>query len=196
MATATTLTSELEAVNIILEAADEAPVTSLALSGLYPLEKAKGCLNEASRLVQSMGWEFNTEEDFVVVRSSGTATLPGNVVSFDVNDDITSMDLVQRGLRLYDKTAHSYTLSEDPKGTAVLLLEWTDLPEPARRFILIKAARLMQGRSSVSDTTLRISEEDEVQARVALEQHEAAAGDHNMLRDSLSVSAVLANYLD
>ena len=195
--TTTALTSELEAINIILESADEAPVTSLALSGLYPLDKAKGCLSEASRAIQSYGWEFNTEEDFSVALAGDlTATLPTNVLSFDCNDDITSMALVQRGLRLYDKKAHSYILSAAPKGTAKVLLAWDDLPEPARRYILVRAARLMQGRSAVSDSTSRMTEEDELSARGALEQHETSSGDYNMLRDSSSVSSVLLNYLD
>ena len=71
--TATTLTSELEAVNIMLEACDEAPVTSLVQSGIYPLDRAKGILSETSRVVQSLGWRFNTEYEFPLTRDEAGA---------------------------------------------------------------------------------------------------------------------------
>src|ERR1700754_4496175 len=129
MTTATTRTSEVEAVNIVLEAAEEAPVQALDLSGLYPLDKAKGCLNEASRVIQSLGWKFNTEQDFSLIRNgSNEIQLADNLLSVDVNIDYTDINPVQRGSRLYDIKAHSYTFSQNLKATVVTLLAWDDLP--------------------------------------------------------------------
>ena len=196
MTTATTMTSELEAINIILTAAEEAPVQSLDLSGLYPLDAAKACLSEASRVVQSLGWKFNTEEDYPLTRNgSNEIQLPPGMIRADVNDDYTDVNPVQRGQRLYDIKAHSYTFTRDLKATVVVLLEWNELPEPARRYILIRAARTMQGRTSVSESAYKYSESDEQMALVALGSHEAEVGDHNMLRDSRSVSSVLFDLL-
>lgn len=189
--TTTALTSELEAVNTILEAIDEAPVNSLAQTGLYPLEKAKGILNEVSRAVQSKGYTFNTEDDFPLTRDgSNQIAIPGNVLTFDA-EARTDMDLVQRGLRLYDRKAHSYTLQDNVKGTAVVLLGWDELPQQARHFITVRAARTAQGRSSVSESTYRYTEQDVMDAEALLNEAESAVGDHNMLRDSFSVASVL-----
>lgn len=190
--TTTTLTSELEAINLMLEAAEEAPVTSLALAGLYPLDKAKAILSEASRTVQSVGWKFNTEYDFPLTRAGdNTVSLPGNTLRFDPEYALGT-NPVQRGLRLYDAYAHSYVFSKDVKGDIVFLLPWDELPQPARNYIAIRAARSFQGRSSVSESAYRYTAEDEQAALLALSDHEAEVGDHNMLRDSWSVGSVLA----
>jgi hypothetical protein len=187
--------TELEAVNVILAAVEEAPVGSLALSGLLPLDQAKAALAEASRLVQSTGWRFNTEDDYPLTRAvDGTITLPGNMLEVDVDDQFLSrVAPVQRGARLYDAKAHSYSFTEDLKGTVVFLLEWDELPQAARHYITIRAARLLQARSSVSESAYRFSQDDEAAAMAALGNHEARVGDHNMLRDSWSVASVLYN---
>lgn len=190
--TATTLTSELEAINIMLEACDEAPVTSLVQSGIYPLDRAKGILSETSRVVQSLGWKFNTEYEFPLTRDeAGAVALAPNALRVDVDAKHTNVDPVQRGLRLYDSKAHSYAFTQDLTATVVFLLGWDELPQPARHYINIRAARTMQGRSSVSDSTYRYSADDEQAAFLALNDHEAEVGDHNMLRDSWSVGSVV-----
>jgi hypothetical protein len=193
--TSTYMLSELEAVNIILQAADEAPVGSLELSGLFPLDRAKAALSEASRVIQSLGWKFNTEEDYPVTRDgTGQINLPPNMVRLDVDDSfLSSVVPVQRGTRLYDSKAHSYTFTQDLTGTAVFLLAWDELPQAARHYITIRAARILQGRSSISESTYRYSADDETAALLALNEHEAQEGDHNMLRDSWSVAGVLFN---
>ena len=189
--TSVTLTSELEAINIMLAACDEAPVASLVLSGLYPLDNAKAILSETARVVQAMGWKFNTEEDYPLTRDGGgLIALSQSFLRVDVNDD-QGVDPVQRGARLYDIKAHSFVFTLNLKATVVICLPWDDLPEPARQYIAIKAARTMQGRSSVSESTYRYSQEDEQAARLVLADHEATTGDYNMLRDSASVASVV-----
>jgi len=194
--TATTKTSELEAINIVLQAAEEAPVQALDLSGLYPLDLAKACLSEASRVIQSLGWSFNTEDGYSLPRNgSNEIQVADNIVKVNVDNTFTSVDPVQRGSRLYDRKAHSYSFAMDLKATVVVLLTWDELPEPARRYITVRAARTMQGRTSVSESVYKYSEEDEQTALVALGSHEAETGDHNMLRDSISVAGVLFDNL-
>lgn len=187
--TATTLTTELEAINTILESIDEPPVSSLALTGLYPLEKAKGILNEVSRLIQSKGWAFNREGGVTVSRAGdGTATLPGNCLLFDADPDYP---VVARGLRLYDTKLRSFTLTVNPVGSTVTLLPWDDLPEAARNYIKVRACRTAQGRSSVSESTYRYTEQDVLDAEVALGTTESNTSDANMLTDSWSTASVI-----
>ena len=191
MATSALMT-QLEAVNIILESIEEAPVASLAVSGLRPLEKAKAALVEASRLVQSPGWKFNTERDYPLVRDiDGEIPLAPNVLSVDVNPEFTEVDPVQRGLRLYDAKNRSYSFPRDLKAAVVFLLEWDELPQAARHYITLKAARTTQGRTPVGDSTYRYTEADETHALLAFSDQESTTGDHNMLRDSWSVASIL-----
>lgn len=196
MATSALMT-QIEAVNIILESIEEAPVSSLLVPGIRPLEKAKACLLESMRLVQTPGWKFNTEMDFPLVRTTdGTIPLADNVLSVDVNPEFTDVDPVQRGTRLYDAKNRSYTFTRDLKATVVFLLEWDELPQAARHYITVKAARIAQGRSPVSDSTYRFTEDDETHALLAFSDQESSVGDHNMLRDSWSVAGILQHRRD
>ncbi len=190
---ATSFTSELEAINVLLAVADEAPVQSLTVSGLLPLTQARAVLDETSRLVQSTGWKFNTEYDYPLTRQiDGTISLAGNFLKVDVNDEfLWSCDPVQRGIRLYDAKAHSYLFDRDLKAAVTLLLPWDELPQPVRHYLMVKAARTFQGRHAGNDASDRFSADDETLALIAVQQHESDVGDHNMLRDSLSCSSIV-----
>ena len=191
------LMSKLEAVNIILAAIEEAPVGSLALTGIRPLAAALDTLTEASRLVQSPGWKFNTEYEFPLTRSSdGTISLPESTLHVDVDDKWTDVDPVLRGSRLYDSKAHSYSFQADLTATVVVMLDWDELPQAARQFIAITASKTLQGRSSISDSAYRYNDSDVQGAKVAFMEQEASAGDHNILRDSQSTASILFGHSD
>ncbi len=196
--TTSTLTSELEAINVLLAVADEAPVQSLTVPGLQPLTKARATLDEVNRLVQSAGWKFNMEYDYPLTRDvNGLIALPANVLKLDPNDDtLGSIDPVQRGGRLYDTKAHSYTFTQDLKGTITFLLDWDELPQPARHYIMVKAARVFQGRQQGDPTADKFSEQNEFDAMLALSQHESDTGDFNVLRDNYSNAQVIAGFGD
>ena len=64
MATITTRTTQLEAVNTMLSTIGEAPVNSLTGSLPVDASMAVNILNEVNREVQSAGWKFNTPVEF------------------------------------------------------------------------------------------------------------------------------------
>jgi hypothetical protein len=189
----TNLTSELEAINVLLSVADEAPVQSLTVTGLLPLTNARAALDEVSRLVQSGGWKFNTEYDYPLTRETdNTIKVPGNAVKVDVNDEyLGSCDPVQRGLKLYDAKNHSYTYTTDLKATVVFLLPWDELPQPARHYIMVKAARTFQAREMGSESIDRFTDADEQAALLAFSSHENDVGDHNVLNGNWSCASVV-----
>jgi hypothetical protein len=192
----TSFTSELEAVNVLLSVADEAPVQALTVAGLLPLTQARAVLDETSRLVQSTGWKFNTEYSYPLTRQvDNTISLPANALKVDVDDEyLWATDPVQRGSRLYDAKKHSYTFDRDLKGTITFILPWDELPQPMRHYIMVRAARAFQARQMGSDAVDKFTEVDEQLAMMALSQFESDVGDANMLRDSFSVSSVLYGY--
>lgn len=166
-------TSELEAVNTMLATLGEAPVNQLD-SGLDVADAALRTLHEVSRTVQTIGWDFNTEEDVTLsVSSEGHATLSGNTLSVDSN----GQNLVQRGTKLYDKANHTYTFSTGPTVTVVYGLDYEELPEPVRQYITIRAARVFQARELGSTTLHKFTERDEMNAWVALSQFESNSAD-------------------
>lgn len=188
---ATTLLTELEAINLMLTAADEAPVQALTQPGHLPLSIAKSVLNDTSRVVQSRGWAFNTEQGFPLTRDvNGEIAVAPNVLSLDV-DDYAGMKPVQRGSRLYDRERHTYVFDRDLKGTVIFLLPWEELPQPARHYIAVKAARTLQARLQAGQTVYSMTEDDEVAALQALESYEADTADANFLTDSVDVAVTL-----
>jgi hypothetical protein len=191
--TTSAFTTELEAVNVLLQVAGEAPVTALTVTGLLPLDQARAVLLEVRRLVLNEGWAFNTEVRYPLPRAVDlTISVPSNAMQVDVDDDFnSSCTPVQRGNRLYDTKNHKYTFAQDLTGTCKMLLEWDDLPQAARHFVMVKAARVYQGRSFGSTTADSFSAADEQAARTALEQSEADEGDYNMLYDNYTSASML-----
>lgn len=191
--TATTLTSELEAINTMLHAAGESPVDSLDSSGLADVAAAKALLDRQSRLLQSPGWIFNTEYDYPLTPDvDGLIQLPLNTLSVDTNAQHTDVDVVQRGTKLYDRKGHTYVFTNQSlKGTMKFLLGFEELPQPARHYLMVSAARIYQAEVLGSDTQFKFSQGEEQNALVALRNSEADNADYNMLSGSWSVSNIL-----
>ena len=79
----TTPTTILSAVNSMLSTIGEAPVNTLS-SGLVDAETAETVLNEVSRDVQSLGWNFNSEPNYkVAADSDGFVQLPTEIMRAD-----------------------------------------------------------------------------------------------------------------
>lgn len=190
----TVKTTTLTAVNSMLSTIGEAPVNSLT-SGLVDAETAETVLNEVSRDVQGMGWNFNSERDYGVNYVTD-ATSPdfGKVV---LNDSIIRADIaqtetksrsskneyIQRGSVMYDKLNQTDIINKNLKLDVVVLLDFEVLPEVARRYITIKAARLFQERVVGSDNLSAMNRADEQQAFFVLKEMESDNGDYNIFDD-------------
>jgi Autographiviridae tail tubular protein Gp11 len=193
MALATTPTTELEAVNMILSAIGEAPVNSLG-SGLPDAEVAENVLSEINRTIQSQGWNFNTELKWSLVPDvNGELHLPANCLRVDDTFLVqqTDKDYVLRGSRLYDRVNHTYAIDETIEVDMVVLLNFSELPETARSYIAIRSARVFQDRVLGSDQIHSYTLRDEEEARVRLHAHKLKTGDYNFRRN-----ASVSRYLD
>ena len=189
-------TTELECINIMLAAIGEAPINSLV--GTLPVDAriAQSTLTEVNKSVQSEGWSFNTETDVTLTRDgSNHVNLPTNVLRVDANiHQHPTIDPIQRGLKLYDRQNNKYEFDEDLICTVVYFRDFNEIPEPARYYMNIKAARIFVDRL-VSDQGLRTyTQEDEVRARSILMETDLANGDHNMLRGDPSLTNVFDTY--
>ena len=190
-------TTELEAINIMLAAIGEAPVNSL--TGQVPVDVriAQSTLIEVNKRIQSEGWSFNTEIDVTLVRNQTTKQieLSTDILRIDANiHQHPTIDPIQRGLKLYDRLNNRYEFDEDLICTVVYFRPFTELTEPARSYINIKAARVFVDRL-VSDDALRsYTEQDEIRARAILMETDLANGDHNILRGDPSLTSVFDTY--
>ncbi len=190
-------TTELESVNIMLAAIGESPINSL--SGTLPVDArlAQSTLKEVNKDVQSEGWSFNTEIDVTFTRDATTKliSLPTNILRIDPNiHQHPSIDAIQRGLKLYDRLNNKYEFDEDLICTVVYFRDFDEIPEPARRYITIKAARVFVDRL-VSDDGLRsYTQQDETRARAILMETDLSNADHNVLRGDPSLTSVFDTY--
>ena len=173
-------TSKLNAVNTMLSAIGEAPVSSLS-SGLVEAEIAESILNTIDREVQSMGWHFNTELNKSFAKTvAGEIILPADILRADATLKANAPNLVQRGLKMYDRVNHTFIISTDVALDVVIQLIFDDLPEVAKRYIVLRATRIFQDRVVGSNTLHTFQEKDEEQALVQLKDFDKAADDHNI----------------
>lgn len=190
MATVTTPTTELEAINTILSVIGESPISSLAdISSVADAVTAQSILSEVSRQVQTKGWHFNTEIEFELTPANGTGniTIPSNCLRIDTDSDDRELDVVQRGSRLYDRVNHTYAFTKSLKCNIVVLLPFTDLPQAARHYITIKAARIFQSRTVGSEALYQFTAVDEKDALLDLKRAEGITGDYNILTSNPTV---------
>jgi hypothetical protein len=189
-------TTELECINIMLAAIGEAPINSL--TGTLPVDArlAQQTLTEINKKIQMEGWSFNTEIDVTLTRDgSNEIALSTNTLRIDANiHQHPTIDAIQRGLKLYDRLNNKYQFDEDLICTVVYFRPFNEIPEPARYYITIKAARVFVDRL-VGDQGLRTyTEQDEIRARAILMETDLANGDHNLLRGDPSLTSVFDTY--
>lgn len=176
-----TPTSKLEAVNVMLSSIGEAPVNSLS-SGLLDAELAETILNNANREVQSKGWHFNTENGYPLTPDNVTKqiTLPSNTLGVDGDVQSTKLDIAQRSGKLYNRVGHTFTFDNAVKVTMILLLDFEDIPEVARRYIALRAARVFQDRTIGSSELHGFQQRDEMEAKLELDEQENRDADYNI----------------
>jgi len=173
-------TSKLDAVNTMLSSIGEAPVSSLS-SGLIEAEIAESILDTIDREVQSMGWHFNTELNKSFAQTpAGEILLPADIPRADATLKANAPNLVQRGLKMYDRVNHTFIVGTNAALDVVVQLVFDDLPEVAKRYIVLRATRIFQDRVVGSNTLHDFQEKDEQQALVQLKDFDKAADDHNI----------------
>jgi hypothetical protein len=186
--------SELEAVNLILATVGDSPVSSLETTGDLHISMAVQFLYDASREVQTEGWHFNYEEEYpLALNLASEVELPNNTLKVDISDVNNQYDLVQRGTRLYDRKNHTFTLGNSVKVDLVFFLPWSDLPQSARQYIAILAARRFQRRVQGDEAIEKYTAVEETKAKAELDDSEATARDYN-LADNYDVMQIVSRY--
>ena len=189
-------TTELECINIMLAAIGEAPVNSLTGTVPVDVRLAQSTLTEVNKQVQSEGWSFNTEIDVTLTRNaSNNIVLGTDVLRVDAQThDHPSIDPIQRGLKLYDRKNNTFVFDENLKCTVVYFRSFDELPEQARSYMTIKAARIFVDRL-ISDQSLRTyTQEDEIRARSVLMETDLSNADHNMLIGDPAISDAISTF--
>tara|TARA_Y200000002_G_C22583225_1_gene621801 strand:- start:492 stop:1106 length:615 start_codon:yes stop_codon:yes gene_type:complete len=185
MATSTIATdTELSAVNSILGAIGQSPLTTLNFTNpetafIYNIfeESIKDCLNE--------GWHFNTEEHIKVSPETGTGyiKIPTSYLRYDLNDGQADrkMDLVKRNGRLYDKVHHTDVFTTDLELDVVYLYTFEDIPSVFQRYIIAKASTRAATQLVSNRELVGLLQQQEGITRAAVLEYECNQGDHSFM---------------
>ena len=142
---------------------------------------ARALLAQESRRVQAPGYDFNTEYDYPLTpNGDGEIVMASNCASVDIIESLYSKRVILRGTRLYDQTNRTYVFTEtNLLATVVFLLDFDELPESARHYITVLAARAFVRASLGEDVSAAYTERDERRARVEFRRQEARQADRN-----------------
>ena len=194
MATQITPTTELQAVNTMLSVIGEAPVNSITGTTTVDVSVAKNILDETSMSVQSQGWNFNTHTDYKSLSwdSNNKVPLPVNCVKADANQQYRHLNYTIRNGYLYDMDNHSDTFTSAPSSAdLVLVQQFEHLPEYARRYITVKAARRFAARFIGDSQLTQLTAQDENEALVSFTQADAQESDINILNGDSNTFSII-----
>ena len=183
--------AELAAVNDILAAIGEPPVSTLEGDSNADVANARRILNKINRQVQSQGWTFNIEE--------GVMLLPdvfSNLITY--SDDYLSImspsgqsTYVNRGGYVYDRTNRTDRFTEAITVNLIRLREFDEMPECFRYWIVTKASRQFNNRFFGAPEVEGVLQEEENEARRLCMEYEMDYGGYNMLDGDAFTSGLL-----
>ena len=181
----TTVSSKLESVNVMMTAIGESPVNTITSSTTTDVAIAIQILDNVSREVQSVGWHFNSDQDYQLTpNTSNQVELPSNCLRIDTSGASANNDYVERARKLWDRKKHTYTLTDEIVYVDIVwFLDFTEIPEAAKRYITIRAARLFQDRMLASDLLHKFHQVDELQALSVLKEAEGDTRDHSIFNN-------------
>ena len=188
--------TELSAVNSILGAIGQAPITTLGTvsvtDGISAYDNPEvamiyNLLRDANVDTQAEGWHFNSEYNVKFQPDSSTKkiTISNDILSMDYhgNQIDRRYDLVRRNGFLYDKLSANDNKDEfdtDMYLDVVKLYNFTDLPIIFRRYITYRASRVAATKLVANPQLVRLLTQQESFARAALMEYECNQGDHSM----------------
>lgn len=187
--------TELDAVNVLLDALGEAPVNSL--TGTLPLDAsdARQRIHETSRETQNRGWHWNTEIYTLSPDAEGHILLPENVLS--VKATSRYVDVIDRGGKLFDKTHNnnSYTFISPVEVQLIMFLRFELMPEMARRYVTLRASRVFVQRDLSDQQRANETTTDEREAMARLESEDMRTLRLNAGTGSMALYETLNRYI-
>ena len=181
--------TKVQAVNSMLAAVGESPITNLE-ADLAEAQTAITMLDDVSRELQTRGWSWNRQVNRKIKRSATNEVhLPAHTLAVDIKDEYTERQMrgsrvAFRNGKLYDLVKFTYIFDTDPTLDLIYGLDFDELPESARRAIVLDAtARYTQIVLGV-DTDTQFITSQAIKAYIQLEQEEDNLSDFNIVTDN------------
>ena len=178
----TNAAQELPAINQILMACGQAPVTTLDETN-PDVAIAYQTLLEVSREVQSEGWTFNKEPHYKMTPDSVTnhIVIPNNVLQIDLSaSNASDKQAIIKGGKLYDKEHHTWEWTDGAVDCDITwLFDWVDLPRPIQDYITARASSITSSRIVGDSTQYQILQQKEAYMRAMALEYETTQGDYS-----------------
>lgn len=186
--------TELEAVNEMLMSIGQAPVNTLNVTGIRDVNVARAELVKVSRRVQTRGWNFNTDDAYVLTPDvDGIVLIPSGALK--VIPQVGNQYATRRhakGMALYDRDNMTFKFAAAATVQVVWGFAFEDLPETARAYVATAAGRKFQARVIGSPILDRFEEADEMQAWFLLERDERASRKTNLFHRNASMQSLFS----
>ena len=177
--------TELSAVNAILGAIGQSPVTSIdktnpEIGFIYNI------LRDSNVDLEAEGWHFNTEKhvEYTPDSTTGKIAIGNDILRMDTTDGWTDRthDVVKRSGFLYDKQSHTDDFSDHTTINLdiVRLLNYADLPEVFKRYIIYKASVRAATQLVGNPQLAQLLAQQEALSRAAIMEYECNQGNHTM----------------
>ena len=177
--------TELSAVNSILGAIGQSPVTSIVkdnpeIGFIYNL------LRDANVDIQSEGWHFNSEKhvQYTPDATTGKIAIADDVIKLDVTNGWTHRryDVVKRGGYLYDLFDHTDDWSDHTTIDLdqIKLITFEDAPLVFQRYIVSRASRMAATQLVANPQLVQMITTQEGMARAACIEYECNQANHSM----------------
>ena len=186
--------TELDAVNRMLNSIGQTPVNSLEVSGIGDVAKARRYLDDTLRDTQAEGWSWNTDRNYTLQPDTqGFIAVPVGALDVDAEDRTRSI-VVRRNpntdsMSLWDGENNTFIFTSSVVVSIIWGHPYNDLPQPARTYIGTLAARRFQGQVVSSAVLDRINQDEVDSAWLLLQRAERRTRDTNVYRRNTSVSS-------
>ena len=179
--------TELSAVNSILGAIGQSPVTTITGNANPEVAFIYNLLRDSNVDVQNEGWHFNTEEHVnYKPNASGKIVIANDILKMDVSKGWTHKlyDVVKRNGNLYDKLDHTDDWSDAATNGIDLditkLFTYEDLPSVFKRYIIAKAATRAATQLVGNPQLAQLLQQQEAVTRASCMEYECNQGNHTM----------------
>ncbi len=179
--------TELSAVNSILGAIGQSPVTSISAGSSNPeVSFIYNLLRDSNVDVQSEGWHFNTEKHvpYTPDATTGQIVIGSDILQIDVTKQWThrQYDVVRRNGYLYDKLDHTDDWGDHTtvELDVTKLFSFEDLPSVFQRYIIARASTRAATQLVGNPQLAQLLQQQEGLTRAACMEYECNQGNNTM----------------
>jgi hypothetical protein len=187
------LTSELDAVNLMLRAIGESRVLTLEDATHEDAADALELLRHWNMTVQEEGWRFNSRDNVLFTRNVDNEILiPAATLRVEAAGDSYCTPISFINGKLFDVEKNTFTWTQDIFLDYVIHYPFDQIPQSARNYIVQLAGLEYIGNEASSSGRANFSQARMVAARAALRRTESKIRKPNMLTGSFHTAYIRA----